>query len=139
MFRELPYRRLVTAIFLGLLSLFLFTAFELSKYQDTGKVEILYGANERSGKWETVRNHFVKAHPYCACCGSDSNLNVHHITPFHENPALELDTTNLISLCRNCHFRIGHRSNWKTSNPDVVSDCDRIFNSLHPNTKRDWK
>ena len=115
----------------------LFVSASLSKYQDTGKVDILYGAEERSSHWPTVRKHFVESHPFCACCGSNDNLNVHHITPFHIDPALELDPNNLISLCRNCHFRIGHKNNWKNSNPDVATDCDRIFKSLH--TKRDWK
>jgi 5-methylcytosine-specific restriction endonuclease McrA len=99
---------------------------------------------ERSGMWPTVRKHYVLKHSECAACGSEKNLNVHHIKPFHLHPELELDMGNLITLCAgssengnyNCHFRIGHdpdgplgprTPSWKASNPNVRSDARSAY------------
>lgn len=85
----------------------------------------------RASEWVYVRNEFVRRHPRCEACGSDYQLNVHHIKPFHLYPELELDEGNLITLCREHHFRIGHdpdgkgpaKPNWSASNPNVRSDA----------------
>ena len=85
----------------------------------------------RSGQWVQVRAEFVRLHPRCEACGSAYNLNVHHIIPFHERPDLELDEGNLITLCREHHFRIGHdpdgngprKPSWLESNPNVRRDA----------------
>ena len=85
---------------------------------------------ERSSKWPAVRNYFVKLHPACEACGSKDSLNVHHIIPFHERPDLELDLTNLITLCRDHHFSLGHFRNWSKSNPNVRRDAARLRKTL---------
>jgi hypothetical protein len=86
----------------------------------------------RSPKWPAVRAEFVRLHPTCAACGSWSALNVHHVLPFHQRPDLELDPSNLITLCREHHFRIGHdpdgpwkpaRPNWLEFNRNVRKDA----------------
>ena len=85
----------------------------------------------RSSEWVYVRNEFVRRHPRCEACGSGYELNVHHIKPFHLYPELELDEGNLITLCREHHFRIGHdpdgpgpaKPNWSASNPNVRTDA----------------
>lgn len=85
----------------------------------------------RSSEWVSVRNEFVRLHPRCEACGSAYNLNVHHVEPFHLRPDLELEPINLITLCRDCHFRIGHdpdgkgpkKPSWLESNPNVRSDA----------------
>lgn len=93
---------------------------------------------DRSGRWPTVRKHFMEQHPVCEACGSDQDLNVHHIKPFHEYPELELEQLNLITQCREHHFLIGHDPdgplgprppNWKESNPNVRADAKRIARS----------
>lgn len=94
--------------------------------------------SDRSSRWPTVRNRFVKNNPVCAACGTDDDLNVHHIKPFHSHPELELDTDNLITLCREHHFTVGHdpdgpgpeTPNWKLSNPNVKRDSARLRDSL---------
>ena len=92
---------------------------------------ITYGG-ERSSKWRSVRDEYVKQHPRCEACGSTWGLNVHHVQPFASNPELELDEGNLITLCREHHFRIGHdpdgprgfaRPSWLLSNPNVREDA----------------
>jgi hypothetical protein len=80
----------------------------------------------------------LKAHPACAACGlmrpsilhplarRRTILNVHHIKPFHLFPALELDETNLITLCRSGedhHLMVGHLGDWSNWNPNVVRDA----------------
>lgn len=80
-------------------------------------------ARERSPKWESVRNRFVKDNPSCALCGDKSGVEVHHVKPFHLFPALELDPSNLITLCRPHHLLAGHLMDWSSFNPAVREDC----------------
>lgn len=89
----------------------------------------------RSPKWSDVRAAYVRQNPRCVACGTNKNLNVHHIKPFHTNPELELDISNLITLCREHHFTIGHKSNWKNSNPNVREDCRKFQSSNENNYK----
>ena len=85
----------------------------------------------RSSEWVQVLSDFVRKHPRCEACGSGYNLNVHHIVPFHQRPDLELVEDNLITLCREHHFRIGHdpdgkgprKPSWLESNPNVRQDA----------------
>lgn len=94
----------------------------------------------RSSHWYSVRQQFVEDHPRCEACGTTGNLNVHHVKPFHEHPELELEPSNLITLCREHHFRVGHdpdgpwkpkRPNWKASNPLVREHCEKIRQSAN--------
>lgn len=82
----------------------------------------------RSSSWASVRRKFVESNPNCVACGSTEKLNVHHVKPFHAHPELELEPSNLITLCREHHFRIGHdpdgpwsplKPAWTKSNPFV--------------------
>jgi 5-methylcytosine-specific restriction endonuclease McrA len=36
-------------------------------------------------------------------CAKNVELEVHHIVPFSNDPALELDEDNCITLCKECH------------------------------------
>jgi len=82
----------------------------------------------RSSKWAGVRAAHLKVQPLCAVCEGKENLNVHHIRPFHLHPDLELEPTNLITLCEcekhglNCHLLIGHLGSFKNINPEVIAD-----------------
>ena len=89
---------------------------------------------DRSSRWISVRRDHIAKNPECVACGSRKDLNVHHIKPFHSHPELELEPSNLITLCREHHFRIGHdpdgpwrpRSpSWSESNPRVRKDAQR--------------
>ena len=91
----------------------------------------------RSSAWPIVRAAHVAHFPTCAACGSNAALNVHHIEPFHAEPELELEPTNLITLCRRHHFEVGHdpdgpwqpgRPSWNRSNPRVRADAAAVFN-----------
>ena len=82
----------------------------------------------RSPKWNGVRDAHLKLQPNCAVCEGNENLNVHHVKPFHLHPELELESTNLITLCEcekhgvNCHLLIGHLGNFRNVNPHVLED-----------------
>lgn len=88
---------------------------------------------KRSSKWPTVRKKHLEKFPTCALCESTFKVEVHHIQPFNQNPELELDPNNLITLCENwskgvcCHLFIGHLGNYKTANPNVVEDV-KVWN-----------
>lgn len=88
----------------------------------------------RSSKWSAVRAEHVQHHPDCIACGSRLQLNVHHVQPFHVHPELELEPSNLVTMCREHHFRIGHdpdgpwgpiKPGWSKSNPRVREDSKR--------------
>ena len=76
----------------------------------------------RSKDWSKVRKAFLLSNDICAACKSPKNLEVHHIKPFAEYPALELDLKNLITLCERCHFTLGHLSNYRLFNPYIYTD-----------------
>lgn len=85
----------------------------------------------RSSKWSTVRKQHLTNNPKCAACGSDKKIEVHHKIPVHINPDLELDPSNLISLCDNtCHLIFGHLHNYKSYNKNVVEDCAVYLNKV---------
>jgi 5-methylcytosine-specific restriction protein A len=85
----------------------------------------------RSPKWRAVRARHLKAHPECAACGSRVGLQVHHIKPFHLAPALELEPSNLVTLCEyvgglECHEMLGHGDHWQSYTPGVVTLAARL-------------
>lgn len=103
---------------------------EAIKDRVQGKVPLL---SKRSSHWPTIREHFLKSNPECAACGCKEKLQVHHIRPFHIYPSLELDMSNLITLCeaeRECHLRIGHNSSWRNENENVRADAQALRKSL---------
>ena len=82
----------------------------------------------RSGKWSAVRKAFLVKNANCVVCGGTKKLEVHHIKPFHLHPKLELEPTNLVTLCENmkdglnCHLAFGHLGNFKSWNTLVKAD-----------------
>lgn len=73
----------------------------------------------------------------CSACGTAEHIQVHHMRPFHLFPALELDESNLISLCMGsnlCHLLIGHGDSFKAWNPNVVLDAaSALADPIHRN------
>ena len=68
-------------------------------------------SKKRSPQWDNVRDEHVLNNPTCAACGSIKRIQVHHIQPYHLYPELELEPTNLITLCMDveeCHLLLGH-------------------------------
>lgn len=84
--------------------------------------------SQRSPEWPKVRAAYLAEHPTCAMCGIiHETLEIHHKYPFHLDPSRELDPANLITLCQhpshNDHLIVGHLLDFKSYNPDVVTDA----------------
>lgn len=92
-------------------------------------------AKERSPKWPSVEKKHLKRQPTCAACGGNMNLNVHHKKPFHLFPELELEPTNLITLCmdgdKDCHIKLGHGGSFKAYNPNVEEDVKTVAENFN--------
>lgn len=90
----------------------------------------------RSGQWPRIRKEFLIEHSTCAVCGGNKKIEVHHKKPFSQNPELELDKDNLITLCENkknglnCHLLIGHLGSYKSYNENVVDDSISWYNKI---------
>lgn len=84
---------------------------------------------KRSDHWPTVRKNFLEQNPVCEVCRGSKKLEVHHRMPFHLHPQLELEPSNLITLCEsgsngaNCHLLYGHLGNFKSFNTTVAYDA----------------
>lgn len=90
-----------------------------SVYRERDKVR------HRSSGWEAVRDAHLATSPVCVACGGVHLLQVHHIVPFSTAPDLELEPSNLITLCMgdfDCHLRLGHGGSFRHYNPRVVED-----------------
>ena len=113
-----------------------FLQYLLLRWQNRQSLKTLGAA--RSPRWRKVRAEHLKKHPTCALCGGDKVIEVHHKKMFNKNPELELEPTNLISLCESgkngivCHRAFGHLGNYRTENTDVEKDVaewsDKIRN-----------
>ena len=87
-------------------------------------IELTLGAS-RSPLWEQTRKDYEKTSiKVCPVCGTIKRIELHHILPFHLYPALELVFTNLMWLCRDCHYRWGHLWSWRSYNSNVLEDTE---------------
>src|SRR3990167_2391024 len=102
------------------------------------RIKNIFGASRtfgaaRSPEWRVVRKQHITKFPFCALCGSTKILEVHHKKPFHLHPELELDPSNLITLCESgkngivCHRAFGHLGDYKSVNNDIDSDV-KVWN-----------
>lgn len=76
----------------------------------------------RAAVWPRVRDDHLRIEPTCVVCGG-KDVAVHHCLPYHLYRNSELDPLNLITLCDEHHFEIGHLRSWKAWNPHVLEDC----------------
>lgn len=79
----------------------------------------------RSGRWRTVREEHLRREPFCQACEKAKDLEVHHVTPVHAGGD-ELSPLNLVTLCRDCHYTIGHGCDWRAWRPDVRALAAKI-------------
>lgn len=88
---------------------------------------IKFALQGRSSKWHEVRHLHLLVQGSCRACDSRKKLEVHHIQPFDLNPELELEPSNLITLCRKCHLIFGHFGSYRTYNPNVQDDSSFYY------------
>ena len=86
----------------------------------------LAAMESRSSDWPAVRRMHLRAFPACEVCGSRTEPQVHHVTPFHVDASRELDPSNLITLCRTHHFCVGHGGSWRAFSRTVREDAAMI-------------
>lgn len=77
----------------------------------------------RSPKWSAFRDRFLQANRECVACGTNEQLEAHHVIPFQLRKDLELSEKNLIALCRTCHLYFGHLKDWSSWNEAVRNDA----------------
>jgi hypothetical protein len=86
---------------------------------------------KRSPGWSAIRKKHLLENGFCAACGKTKNLEVHHIKPVHLFPDLELELSNLVTLCADpCHIVFGHFMDFKKWNKTVLYDCSEYFKKL---------
>ena len=71
--------------------------------------------------WRKLRKHIIEKEGCCAMCGYTKKLEGHHILPRHLYPQYALVEQNILILCDDCHFHIGHWCNYKKYNPSIKS------------------
>ena len=90
-----------------------------------GYADPIFGGTPRSSQWKKVRNDFLARFPDCEACGVEAEI-VHHILPYHLKPELELDESNFITLCDECHLVLAHLKSFKRFDPDI-KEVARLF------------
>jgi hypothetical protein len=80
---------------------------------------------KRSPLWPEAQRKYLAKNPECAVCPSNSNIQIHHVMPFHlchlvYRGDLELDERNFIPLCEesgnNHHLLLGHLGDFESYN-----------------------
>ena len=66
--------------------------------------------------WRKLRKFLIDRDGCCAICGYKKKLEGHHILPRHLFPEYSLTEENIIILCDDCHFHLGHWCNYKNYN-----------------------
>jgi 5-methylcytosine-specific restriction protein A len=91
---------------------------------------------KRSSGWTPLQKRFLEENPRCPSCGRTERkwLRVHHKVPFHVRPDLELEWSNLMTLCEwptlNCHLWIGHGGRWDHYLPDPEAAAREMYRRL---------
>jgi 5-methylcytosine-specific restriction endonuclease McrA len=90
---------------------------------DSRREKLALAVFTRNAKWPKVRKLFLKLNARCAVCGGRKRLEAHHVKPFQWYPELELDESNLITLCAAHHLLLGHLGHWTSYNERIVEDA----------------
>lgn len=94
-----------------------------------------------ASEWQELRETVLGRDEYrCTNCGSESELEVHHVVPVHQGGANY--PSNLVTLCGDCHLKAhgkheNHVQNESTGKnvrwvPTVENVQELVQNELHP-------
>jgi 5-methylcytosine-specific restriction protein A len=87
--------------------------------------DLIYMGVPRSPHWPAARKLHLRTSPTCTGCGTKHDLEVHHDKPYHLYPELELEQSNMVTVCRWCHFVLCHDNNWS----NYVVDCKSVVST----------
>lgn len=65
--------------------------------------------NGKGTRWTALSKSIRIRDKKCKLCGIQARLDVHHIVPVWQDSSLEFTESNLISLCRPCHWKTFRR------------------------------
>ena len=77
----------------------------------------------RSNQWPKVRAWYLSWHKECELCGNNKKLEIHHCIPVHIDQSKELDPDNLITLDKDCHFKLAHLTSFRSYNETIKADA----------------
>ncbi len=73
-------------------------------------------------EYNTWRNIILEQDNYkCQMCGSKEHLHCHHIIPVKLKPMFSLDPDNGIVLCKDCHYKYGHKIGTECSTGNLAN------------------
>jgi len=76
-------------------------------------------------EYQVWREAVLKQDNYeCQKCGSKKDLHCHHIIPIKIEPIFSVDPDNGIVLCKECHYKYGHKTGTECSTGNLaVKQC----------------
>ena len=88
-----------------------------------------------SKEYNRFRESVLKRDKVCQCCGSNEDLEVHHLFPFKSYNSLGADTKNGVALCKECHTQYHSQyGTKKNNNPVTFAQFLRDY-GMSPQTK----
>ena len=73
-----------------------------------------------SKEYNRFRESVLKRDKVCQCCGSNEDLEVHHLFSFKNYNSLGADTKNGVALCKECHTQYHSQYGRKKNNNPVT-------------------
>lgn len=87
-----------------------------SKFVDKSRKTVKRDSKE----YNRFRESVLKRDGVCQCCGSNEDLEVHHLFSFKKYNSLGADTKNGITLCKECHTQYHSKYGTKKNNNPVT-------------------
>jgi len=83
---------------------------------------------QNPSEWREIRKAALARDGHrCQTCGTRKRLEVHHRVPVYKAPEMELVLSNTVTLCRHCHYYLGHRGEgWKSYDPFIAKLVSQI-------------
>lgn len=78
-------------------------------------LNIHHNRSSEKGYSKFRENVLKRDHFKCCMCGSEENLEVHHIKPFAKYPKLRTTISNGVTLCNSCHKSL-HKGEKRSGN-----------------------
>ena len=68
----------------------------------------------------------------CSICNLTScELRAHHISPWAEDEENRFNEQNIITLCKNCHYKTHNNGKWSTINEDITNQLKQLIEAKY--------